>query len=292
MWYRMETSSTSGSMSDHNNLSCIDKQATGSVTRRVPRRHPFIAGLILIAAWSVLVWVFVASLPDVRPLKSPRYNMTLMVRDQKGRKIPFIVGPRNPDWTPLAQIPPALQWGVIVAEDDTFYEHNGFNFAAMRDALWDDIKERRFVRGGSTITQQLAKNLYLSREKSLSRKFKEAIITCKLERHLSKKRILELYLNAIEWSPGVHGVGEASRHYFHKSPEDLDFFESILLAAIIPSPRLYNPLRYPDRALDRYRTVVWLMYRSKLITLEQYNIAYAIQFRVDPEQDTIIISPR
>ncbi len=260
--------------------------------RKVPRKHPFTAGLILIASWSAFVWVFVSSLPDVRPLKSPRYNMTLTVRNAKGRKIPFTVGPRNPSWAPLAQIPPALQWGVIVAEDDTFYEHNGFNFAAMRDALWDDIKERRFVRGGSTITQQLAKNLYLSREKSLSRKFKEAIITCKLERHLSKKRILELYLNAIEWSPGVHGVGEASRHYFRKSPEDLDFFESILLAAIIPSPRLYNPLRYPDRALDRYRIVVWLMYRSKLITLEQYNIAYAIQFRVDPSQDTIIISPR
>jgi len=288
----METSSTFGSMSDRNNLSFKQGHPADVEPSRRSRKHPFIAGLILIASWSALVWVFVSSLPDVRPLKSPRYNMTLMVRDQRGREISFIVGPRNPYWTPLAQIPPALQWGVIVAEDDTFYEHNGFNFAAMRDALWDDIKERRFVRGGSTITQQLAKNLYLSREKSLSRKFKEAVITCKLERHLSKRRILELYLNAIEWSPGVHGVGEASQHYFHKSSEDLDFFESILLAAIIPSPRLYNPLRYPDRALERYRTVVWLMYRSKLITLEQYNIAYAIQFRVDPEQDTIIISPR
>jgi monofunctional biosynthetic peptidoglycan transglycosylase len=260
--------------------------------RGKPKKHPFIAGCILIASWSALLWVFVSSLPDVRPLKSPRYNMTLIVRNAKGKKVPFIVGPRNPYWTPLARIPLALQWGVIVAEDDTFYEHNGFNFVAMRDALWEDIKERRFVRGGSTITQQLAKNLFLSREKSLSRKFKEAIIAFKLERHLRKKRILELYLNVIEWSPGVHGVGAASQHFFHKSPEDLDFFESILLAAIIPSPRLYNPLRYPDRALDRYRTVVWLMYKSKLITLEQYNIAYAIQFSVEPSQDTIIISPQ
>jgi monofunctional biosynthetic peptidoglycan transglycosylase len=288
----METSSTFGSMSDHDNLPFKEGRPPDGEKRRVPRKHPFIAGFILIASWSALVWVFVSSLPDVRPFKSPRYNMTLIVRDTKGRKVPFIVGQQNPDWTPLADIPPALQWGVIVAEDDTFYEHNGFNFAAMRDALWEDIKERKFVRGGSTITQQLAKNLFLSREKSLSRKLKEAIITCKLERHLSKKRILELYLNAIEWSPGVHGVGEASRHYFHKSPDDLDFFESILLAAIIPSPRLYNPLRYPERALDRYRTVVWLMYKSKFITLQQYNIAYAIQFHVDPSQDAIIISPR
>jgi monofunctional biosynthetic peptidoglycan transglycosylase len=292
MWCRMETSSTFDSTSDPEDHPRKEGRPSDVEPHRIPRRHPFIAGLILIASWSALVWVFVSSLPDVRPLKSPRYNMTLTVRDTKGRKIPFIVGPRNPYWTPLAHIPPALQWGVIVAEDDIFYEHNGFNFAAMRDALWDDIKEQRFVRGGSTITQQLAKNLYLSREKSLWRKLKEAIITCKLERHLSKKRILELYLNAIEWSPGVHGVGEASQHYFHKSPEDLDFFESILLAAIIPSPRLYNPLRYPERALERYKTVVWLMYRSKLITIQQYNIASAIQFRVDPSQDTIIISPR
>ena len=292
MWCRMVTSSTFGSMSDQLNLPLKEGRPTDVGPSRMSRKHPIIASVILIASWSALLWVFVSSLPDVRPLKSPRYNMTLIVRDAKGRKVPFIVGQRNPYWTPIAYIPPALQWGVIVAEDDTFYEHNGFNFAAMRDALWDDIKERKFVRGGSTITQQLAKNLYLSREKSLSRKLKEAIITCKLERRLSKKRILELYLNAIEWSPGIHGVGAASQHYFHKSPADLDFFESILLAAIIPSPRLYNPLRYPDRALDRYRTVVWLMYRSKLITLEQYNIAYAIQFRVDPLQDTIIISPQ
>lgn len=288
----METSSTFGSTSDPEDHPRKEGRPSDVEPRRIPRKHPLIAGLILIASWSALIWVFVSSLPDVRPFKSPRYNMQLTVRDTKGRKIPFIVGPRNPYWTPLAHIPAALQWGVIVAEDDTFYEHNGFNFPAMRDALWEDIKEQRFARGGSTITQQLAKNLYLSREKSLTRKFKEAIITCKMERHLSKKRILELYLNAIEWSPGVHGVGEASQHYFHKSPENLDFFESILLAAIIPSPRLYNPLRYPERALERYRTVVWLMYRAKFITFDQYKIASAIQFRVDAEQDTIIISPR
>jgi monofunctional biosynthetic peptidoglycan transglycosylase len=279
-------------MSDPEDRPLRKGNPAGVKPARIPKTHPFIAGLILIAAWSAFVGVFVSSLPDVRPLKNPRYNMTLTVRDPKGKKVAFIIGPQNPSWTPLAQIPAALQWGVIVAEDDTFYEHSGFNFAAMRDALWDDIRERRFVRGGSTITQQLAKNLYLSREKSLWRKLKEAIITIKLERNLSKKRILELYLNAIEWSPGIHGVGEASQHYFHKPPEALDFFESILLAAIIPSPRLYNPLRYPDRALERYRVVVWLMYKAKFITLQQYNIAYAIQFRVDPAQDTIIISPR
>src|SRR4030042_2134635 len=175
------------------------------------RKHHLIAVFVLIASWSALGWFFVRSLPDVHPLKNPRDNMTLIVRDAKGKKVPCIVGQRNPHWTPLPHIPPALQWGVIVAEDDTFYGHNGFNFAAMRDALWEDIKQREFIRGGSTITQQLAKNLYLSKEKSLERKLKEAVITCKLERHLSKKRIMELYLNIIEWSPGIYGVGAASQ---------------------------------------------------------------------------------
>jgi monofunctional biosynthetic peptidoglycan transglycosylase len=256
-----------------------------------PRKHHFMAGLILIVAWSAVVCVFVLSLPDVRPLENRRYNMTLVVHDAKGKKVPFIVGWRNPYWTPLAQIPPALQWGVIVAEDDTFYQNNGFNFAAMRDALWEDIKKRKPVRGGSTITQQLAKNLYLSREKSLSRKLKEAVITCKLERHLSKKRIMELYLNVIEWGPGVYGVGAASRHYFHKPPADMNFCESILLASIIPSPARYNPLRYPGRASERYKTVVWLMYKSKFITLDQYNIASAVQLYVDPLDQTLYIVP-
>jgi monofunctional biosynthetic peptidoglycan transglycosylase len=253
------------------------------------RKHHFIAGLLLVASWSALVWVFVRSLPDVRPLKNPRYNMTLTVSNAKGEKMPFVVGPLNPQWIPLAQIPPALQWGVIVAEDDTFYQHEGFNFAAMRDALWEDIKKRKPVRGGSTITQQLAKNLYLSREKSLDRKLKEAVITIKLERHLSKKRIMELYLNVIELSPGIYGAGAASQHYFHKSPANLDFFESVLLAAIIPSPKRYNPLRHPERALERYKTIVGLLYKSKFITAEQYEIACAVQLDVNPVDGTISI---
>jgi len=258
---------------------------------KMRRSKPLFAALILIASYGALVWVYFRSLPDVRPLENRRYTLTLIVRDANGKNVPFVLGQRNPFWVPFAYIPPALQWGVIVAEDDTFYQHDGFNFAAMRDALWEDIKKLKPVRGGSTITQQLAKNLYLSKEKSLSRKLKEAAITCKLERNLSKNRILELYLNAIEWGPGVYGVGAASWYYFHKSPAELDFFESILLAAIIPSPTRYNPLSYPERALERYKTVVWLMYKSKFITLEQYEIACDVQLSVDPLNHTLYIGP-
>jgi monofunctional biosynthetic peptidoglycan transglycosylase len=255
------------------------------------RMKSIIAGLILVASYIALVCVFLYSLPDVRLFKDRRYSLTLMVNDAKGKKIPFVLGPRNPRWTPLTTVPAVLQWGVIVAEDDTFYQHNGFNFVAIRDALWEDIKELEPVRGGSTITQQLAKNLYLSREKSLSRKLKEAAITYKLERHLSKKRILELYLNVIELGPGVYGVRAASWYYFHKSPADLTFYDAILLAAIIPSPKRYNPFLYPARALEHYKIVVLLLYRSKFITLNQYNIACAVRLAVDPENKIVHLVP-
>jgi monofunctional biosynthetic peptidoglycan transglycosylase len=255
------------------------------------KKHHFIASLILIASWSALIWIIARSLPDVRPLKNPQFTITLMVRDATGKKVPLVVGPSNPHWTPFSRIPSVLQWAVIVAEDDTFYQHNGFNLSAMRDALWENIKRRKPVRGGSTITQQLAKNLYLSREKSLSRKLKEAIITCKLERHLSKNRIIELYVNVIEWGQGVYGLGAASWHYFRKSPADLNFFESVLLAAIIPSPTLYNPHRYPERALKRYKKVLSLMLISKLITADVYESASTVQLHVDPLDNTLFIFP-
>ena len=255
------------------------------------RIRPLLAGLILIVSYVTVGGVYLHTLPDVTPLKNRRYSMTLIVRDENRKKVPFVVGESNPYWVPFAHIPPALLWGVVVAEDDTFYHHNGFNFAAIRDALWEDIKRLKPVRGGSTITQQLAKNLYLSKEKSFARKFKEAAITCTLEWNLSKNRILELYLNVIEWGPGVYGVGMASWHYFHKSPAELDFFESILLAAIIPSPTRYDPFRYPERALDRYETVAWLMYNSKFITLEQYEIACDVQLSVDQLDHTLSIGP-
>ena len=255
------------------------------------RKKPIMAGFCLIVSCSALLWFFSLSLPDVRPLKDPQHNMTLIAKDEQGIRYPFVLGPRNPRWIPLAQIPLALQWAVIVAEDDTFYQHNGFNFSAMRDALWENVKRLKPARGGSTITQQLAKNLYLSRKKSLARKLKEAVIAWKLERHLSKNRILELYLNIIEWGPGVYGVEEASWHYFRKSPVDLNFFESVLLAAIIPSPTRYNPILYPERALERYRTVLGLMHTSKLITLDQYKVACAVQLRLDPVDRTLSICP-
>ncbi len=144
-------------------------------------------------------------------------------------------------WTPYAAISPALKRAVLVSEDVNFFSHHGFALDEMQSALEDALRDRELPRGASTITQQLAKNLWLSRSRNLLRKAKEAVLTWQLERRLSKRRILELYLNVVEFGPGVYGVGAASQRYFAKPPADLDESEAAQLAAVLPSPSTWRP---------------------------------------------------
>jgi monofunctional biosynthetic peptidoglycan transglycosylase len=143
-------------------------------------------------------------------------------------------------WIPISSVPKHLQKAVISAEDDGFYQHFGFDWEALRKAHQRNEKSDRIKRGGSTITQQLAKNLFLSPERSYWRKFREAWITLAMEVFLSKKRILELYLNSIEWGPGVFGIEEAAKYHFGVSAKRLTLEQSCRLASIIPSPRRYR----------------------------------------------------
>ncbi len=143
-------------------------------------------------------------------------------------------------WVPLKRISPYLIKAVIIAEDDKFWRHEGFDFAAMEQALKKDLKKRRFKAGGSTISQQLAKNLYLSPSKNPIRKIKEAILTWRMERTLSKRRIVEIYLNVAEWGDGIFGIEAASRHYFGKHASALSAQEASRLATVLPNPRVYN----------------------------------------------------
>ena len=144
-------------------------------------------------------------------------------------------------WTPYAAISPALKRAVLVSEDVNFFSHHGFALDEMQSALEDALRDRELPRGASTITQQLAKNLWLSRSRNPLRKAKEAMLTWQLERRLSKRRILELYLNVVEFGPGVYGVGAASQRYFAKLPADLDESEAAQLAAVLPSPSTWRP---------------------------------------------------
>jgi len=147
-------------------------------------------------------------------------------------------------WVNYELISNNLKRSVLAAEDDTFFNHHGFNWTEIKKIYNSMKKTKKIKRGGSTITQQLAKNLYLGPEKTIFRKIKEAIITVSLEKTLPKKRILELYLNLIEWGPGIFGIEAASQFYYHKSAHDLTLQESAYLAAIIPNPLKYSTTKY------------------------------------------------
>lgn len=159
---------------------------------------------------------------------------------------------RLQQWRSLDRISPKLIHAVIIAEDARFYSHRGFDWKEIGSALRRSITEFRFPRGASTISQQVAKNLYLSESKNPLRKFREAIITTKLEGNLGKQRILELYLNIIEWGDGIYGAEAAAQHYFGKSAGELGERDAFFLAAIIPNPRAaLNPRLHPQRVSRR-----------------------------------------
>lgn len=152
------------------------------------------------------------------------------------------VSPANPSFTPLNRISPFLVNAVLQSEDPSFMHHRGFLQEAFRESIIKNYKEKRFARGGSTISMQLVKNVFLSRNKTISRKMEEALIVYLIENLglVSKERMLEIYLNVIEWGPNVYGIGEASRFYFNKKPSDLNLQESIFLAGIIPAPKHFK----------------------------------------------------
>ena len=150
------------------------------------------------------------------------------------------VGPANPDFVPLAELPTWVVRAVTASEDAGFFAHAGFDFEELRRAAVQGAEAGRVVRGGSTISQQLAKNLYLSREKTLARKLREALLTVALEASVPKQRLLEIYLNVAEWGPGLRGIGPAARHWFGKDARELTPREAAFLATVIPNPVRYH----------------------------------------------------
>jgi monofunctional biosynthetic peptidoglycan transglycosylase len=167
-------------------------------------------------------------------------------------------------WVAIDRISPEVQKAVVVAEDISFFNHDGFDRGELMVALREAVRGDR-IRGASTITQQLAKNLWLSPSKSPLRKLREALITRRLERHLSKLRILEIYLNVVELGPGLFGVEAAARHYFDLRASELDDEQAALLAASLPRPSSWHPgvdsdgyLGYVEEVLGRMEQADWL----------------------------------
>jgi monofunctional biosynthetic peptidoglycan transglycosylase len=163
--------------------------------------------------------------PFARELKAPD-GSTVLVQS----------GPGTTDWVPYSKISRNMETAVLICEDGGFFGHRGFDFRAIEKAIHADVKAGRFVRGASTISMQLAKNLYLGREKTLSRKLQEALLTMLLEERLSKQELMELYLNVVELGPGIYGVEQAAQHYFATSASELTLGQALYLASILPDP--------------------------------------------------------
>jgi monofunctional glycosyltransferase len=206
--------------------------------RRGRRRRLFLAFLALLAgylAWEAATW------PDVAALAHAHPKTTAFIEKYRGWGL---FGPRRKvewAWVPYERIAPSFKRAVIVSEDMRFFAHNGFDDAEIRAALKDAWEEKELPRGASTITQQVAKNLWLSGSYNPLRKVKEAILTHQLESHLSKRRILEIYLNVVELGEGIYGAEAAARHYYHRPAASLSDRQAAELASALPRPRSWHP---------------------------------------------------
>lgn len=213
-----------------------------------------------LAAFVLYLWWGLPSRSDVRALaqKNPGRTAVMLQREREARDAGRKPG-HSQAWVPLARVSRNVIHAVLSSEDQKFFGHEGVDWDAVRESVEANRKAGRFARGGSTLTQQLAKNLFFSTHKSLVRKGRELLVSRWLEQDLSKARILELYLNVIEWGDGVYGCEAAARRYYGKSCATLDETEAAGLAAMIPNPRRINPRVNAARHARAQRRVLWLM---------------------------------
>jgi monofunctional biosynthetic peptidoglycan transglycosylase len=234
-----------------------------------------IFGVVILLAILTAGFYFYLVLPDVSALKTKNPTTTaLMVQRYREAKKTDETFRIRKQWIDFEAIPKLMRETVRITEDASFYQHKGVDFAELKEALKKNWKKGEYVRGASTITQQLAKNLYLSTEKSLIRKIKEYLITIRLEKNLSKDRIFTIYLNVIEWGPGIFGVEAASRHYYHKSVSQLNLEEMVRLAAVIPQPLKINPTENDDWLNWKARWILDALKRYAYIDQMQYQATY------------------
>jgi monofunctional biosynthetic peptidoglycan transglycosylase len=229
-----------------------------------------VGAVIGVIGYEAIMLVRVLLLRKGNPTSTSLIDTRINEAEAKGQQ------PRREQvWVPLDRISPNLQRAVLAGEDTNFVTHHGFDYEAIQKAFEQAQREAakqakaegedddwlpnlpEFKRGGSTISQQLAKNLYLSSQRSFLRKGQEAALTVMLERSLTKRRILEIYLNVIEWGDGIYGAEAASQHYFHKPASALTTNEAAFLSAMIPNPRtVFNPQINPRRVGRRQRIIL------------------------------------
>jgi monofunctional biosynthetic peptidoglycan transglycosylase len=220
-----------------------------------------LAALLLLAvAGAAYVVLGLPSPSEVRALAATNPQTTALMRQRAEEARRAGRPPRRVQtWVPLGRVSRHLIRAVLASEDQKFFGHDGVDWQAIQKSMDEDRKKGRFARGGSTITQQLAKNLFFTTSKSLTRKLRELVAARWMEQDLSKRRILELYLNVIEWGDGIYGAEAAARRWYGKSASDVGEEEAAGLAAMIPNPRRINPSVSPARFARAKRRVMWLM---------------------------------
>ncbi len=233
--------------------------------RQLPRSS-IALGIIFLLFFSVWLLLF-AGLPDEDEIRDFKLESTASAGrinwNQRFEKPVRL-------WAPLSQVSPLLQQAVVISEDDLFYQHDGYNLEMMKEAWRVNLEKKRYVRGASTITMQLARNAFLQdRSKTILRKLRELILTGRLESALSKKQILELYLNVVEWGEGIFGAEAAARFYFGKSAAHLHLGEAALLAAMLPNPIYFNPYKRMKACGRMQKRVLDLMALNRVITAEE-----------------------
>jgi monofunctional biosynthetic peptidoglycan transglycosylase len=214
-----------------------------------------IAVIVTATIASDLIWYFFVVDVNQFKTKNPDKTAFMKYRENQWKKEKRSVRIRQ-KWVTLDAISSDARKAVVVAEDAKFWNHDGFDFAAMRYAIERDLKKGNMAAGASTISMQVAKNMFLSPSKTPVRKINEAILTWRMEKALSKKRILELYLNIAEWGDGIFGIEAASRRYFNHPAASLDRKEASLLAAVLPNPIRFNPLKSSKYVTRRSRLIL------------------------------------
>jgi len=219
-----------------------------------------IAVLVLIDVAVCLVYPDVSAYRKANPRKTAMMEYREREYEKAGKKIRLVQ-----TWVPLSRISPYMTKAVLIAEDDKFWHHDGFDYDGIEHALEKDIRDGKFKAGGSTISQQLAKNLWLSPSRNPVRKIKEAVLTLRMERSLSKRRILEIYLNVAEWGDGIFGIEAAARHWFGVSAVGLSADQSAKLASVLPNPRKYSPVNPSRYVTNRSRIIYGIMVRRGIV---------------------------
>lgn len=229
-----------------------------------------LANLVLLGfvAHIFLLLPDVQKLADENPATSAFLEYRLSEAADNGKSLKI-----QRKWVAFKSIPRLLRRTIVVAEDASFWTHNGVDWYEIEAALRDFHEKGKRLRGASTITQQTAKNLYFTPDRNFYRKIRELVVARDLEKHLTKSRILELYLNYIEFGEGVFGISSASNYYFKKSPAELDIFEMVRLAAIIPNPLELNPLKPTGGLKWRCRVILKRIHHYQWISDDQFRAA-------------------